>query len=120
MMNIYQDAAGNWILFDGATKHRFDTEQEAQQAMAKTATAQAIVAAVQSLATATDSAADLEAEYFDAGAWADGDVAPLGITASDLSSCITLLQQVNKLMTGQATSPAMYRSTLNKVRRVGA
>lgn len=33
-MNIYQSAGNDWILFDGVTKHRFDTEREAQQAMA--------------------------------------------------------------------------------------
>lgn len=33
-MNIYQSATGDWIFFDGTTKHRFDTEQEAQLAMA--------------------------------------------------------------------------------------
>lgn len=98
----------------------FDSEQEAQQYMAKIDTAKAIVKAVQSLSTATDSAADLEAEYFDAGTWADGDVAALGLTASDIASCITLLQQVEALMTNQATATAMYRSTLNKVRRVSA
>jgi len=63
-------------------------------------------------------AADLEAEYFDAGSWADGDVSALGITAADLASCITLLQQIDALMSGSATSVAAYRATLNKVRRI--
>ncbi len=90
--------------------------------MAKLDTAKAIVKAAQSLATATDSASDLEAEYFDAAGagWVDADVAALGITAAQLAGCITLLQQVDKLMTGAATTPAVYRSTLNQVRRVQA
>lgn len=66
----------------------------------KIETAKAIVKTVQSLATATDSAADLEAEYFDVGNWVDADVAALGITAAQLASCLTLLQQINLLMTG--------------------
>ncbi len=121
-MNIYQDALGKWIYFDGVVKHAFGTEREARQAMAKQDTAKAIVKAVQSLATATDSAGDLEAEYFDAAGagWVDADVAALGITAAQLAGCITLLQQVNLLMTGAATTPAVYRSTLNQVRRVQA
>lgn len=117
---IWEATPGNWYANIAGQEYRFDSEGEARQAMAKTATAKAIVNAVQSLATATDSAGDLEAEYFDAGAFSDGDVSALGITASDLAACITLLQQVNKLMTGQATSPAIYRTTLNKVRRVSA
>ena len=84
----------------------------------KLETARAIVLAVKSLSTAADSASDLEAEYFDAGTFADADVAALGITAAQLASCITLLQQVGKLMTNQAITTAMYRTTLNQVRRV--
>lgn len=90
-------------------------------------TAKAIVKAVQSLATATDSAGDLEAEYFDAAGagWVDADVAALGITAAQLAGCITLLQQIPKLMLGTIAAdghsdiaPAVYRTTLNVVRRV--
>jgi hypothetical protein len=86
--------------------------------MAKIDTAKAIVAAVKSLALVTDTAADLEAEYFDAGTFVDGDVSALGLTAADIASCITLLQQMSNLMTGGATAVAMYRTTLNKVRRI--
>lgn len=98
----------------------FDTQQEAQSFMAKVDTAKAIISTVQTLATATDGAADRVAEYWDAAGtgWVDGDVAPLGITAAQLTACITLLEQVNLLMTNEATTPSMYRSTLNTVRRV--
>ena len=83
--------------------------------MAKIDTAKAIVRAVQSLALATDSASDLVAEYWDAvgTGWIDDDVAPMGITAAQLTACITLLEQVNLLMTNQATTPIMHRTTLN-------
>ncbi len=96
----------------------FDTRQEAFESMSKLNTAAAIVKAVQSLAVAADSASDLEAEYFDVGAPLDADVAPLGLTADDIAACVTLLQQIIALMGGQATTPAVYRATLNKVRRV--
>ena len=86
--------------------------------MAKIDTAKAIIAAVQTLAPATDTAEDLQSEYFDTGPFVDADVAALGITADNLASCITLLQQINALMSGAANTPAIYRSTLNKVRRV--
>ncbi len=84
----------------------------------KLKTAQAIVAAVQSLAPASDGAADLVQEFFYVGAFVDADVEALGVTASDLAACITLLQQFALLMTGQATAAASYTTTLNKVRRV--
>ena len=82
--------------------------------------AKAVIRAVQSLSTVTDTAADLSAEYFDAGTIVDADLEPLGIPAATLSSCITLLEQVHNLMTGVATYPSGYRTTLNKVRRVQA
>ena len=116
-MDIWQ-SNGHWYANADGREYQFETEQEARQAMAKIETAKAIVRVVQSLALATDGAPDLEAEYFDVGAWTDADVAALGITAADLASCITLLQQVAALMTGGATSPAVYRTTLNKMRRV--
>lgn len=117
-MNIFQNSLGMWVLHVGATFRYFDSQQEAMIAMAKLNTAKAIVGAVQALAATADDAADLEAEYFDAGTWVDDDVAALGITADNLASCLTLLQQFDKLMTNQATTPAAYRSTLNRVRRV--
>lgn len=88
--------------------------------MAKLDTAKAIVRTVQSLAPATDTAGDLEKEYFDvAGAgWVDADVAAIGITAAQLASCLTLLQQFGKLMTAQATTPIDNTASLNQVRRV--
>ena len=117
-MDIKQNPGGaGWIVrFDNGTYKIYSTEMEAIQAMAKIDTARAITTAVQALATPTDLSADLVAQYFDAGTFADADVAPLGITAADLASCITLLQQVENLMTGQATAVAIYRTTLNKVR----
>lgn len=100
----------------------FDSEQEAHSFMAKIDTAKAVVRAVQSLTTATDTAGDLEKEYFDVagGGWVDADVAAIGITAAQLASCLTLLQQFAKLMTAQATTPIDNTASLNQVRRVQA
>ena len=123
-MNIKRNpqiGATDYLLrFDDGTATSFESELEARRTMAKTNTAKAVVSAVQSLAPATDSAAALEAEYFDIGGWTDDDVASLGITADDLAACITLLQQVKALMSGNATTPSVYRTTLNRVRRVSA
>jgi hypothetical protein len=118
-MDIWQ-SAGYWYVNDGGREYQFDSEQEARQAMAKIETAKAIIGAVRSLTTAADDGPDVVAEYFDVGNWTDADVAPLGITAAQLAAGLTLLQQVNLLMTGEATTPAVYRTTLNQLRRVSA
>lgn len=128
-MTIYQDAAGKWVFFDGAAKHRFDSEQEAHVFMNKLATAKFLVELVQSMAKVADNAADAIPEYFDvAGAgWTDDDVAALGITAAQLAACVTFIEQIPKLMLGTIAvdghsdiAPANYRATLNAVRRVQA
>jgi hypothetical protein len=121
-MADYRQSGGTWFVVDGGREYVFASEQEARQTMAKLATAQAIVRTVQSLAAATDSATDLEKEYFDVqgAGWVDGDVEALGITAAQLGGCLTLLQQFAKLMTAQATTPLDNTATLNSVRRVQA
>lgn len=121
-MVTFWESAGHWYANDGGVELMFDTEQEAHQFMAKQDTAKAIIEAVQSLATATDTAGDLEKEYFDvAGAgWVDADVAALGITAAQLASCITFLENFDKFMTNQVAAQADYTAVLNAVRRVQA
>ena len=121
-MADYRESGGTWYVVDGTQEYILSSEQEARQFMAKQDTAKAIVKTVQSLATATDTAGDLEKEYFDvAGSgWVDADVAALGITAAQLASCLTLLQQFAKLMTAQATTPIDNTASLNQVRRVQA
>jgi hypothetical protein len=73
----YRQSGGTWYVVDGSQESVFNSEQEAHTFMAKIETAKAIVKAVQSLALATDTAADLEAEYFDTqgAGWVDADVA---------------------------------------------
>jgi len=119
-MDIKRNPAGlGWMVrYDNETYTIFYTQKEAVNCMAKIDTAKAIISAVKSMATATDQATDLVSEYWDVGTFVDEDVAALGITAAQLTSCITLLEQVDKLMTNQETSSSMYRTTLNQVRRV--
>jgi hypothetical protein len=45
-------------------------------------------------------------------------VAALGITAAQLTACITTLEQAALFMAGSATTPVAHRVTLNAVRRV--
>jgi hypothetical protein len=117
-MSLPKDSNGQYYYSIDGVYYRFPQGIDGEIMMAKLQTAQAIVAAVKALATPTDLATDLVAEYFDAGTFADADVAALGITAVDLTNCVTLLENFDKFMTDQAVTPAMNRVTLNKVRRV--
>lgn len=113
-----KDADGIYYYSIGGVYFRLPAGLQGEKTMQKLKTAQAIVSTVQSLALATDDADNLVKEYFDAGTFTDEDLAALGITAAQLAACITLLEQVDKLMTNQATSTADFTATLNSVRRV--
>ena len=110
--------SAQWYALTGETLTAAEAASALGGYMKKEETAKAIIRAVQSLATVNDLGPDLVKEYFDAGAFADGDVAAIGITAAQLGACITLLQQVGLLMGSGATTPADYTATLNAVRRV--
>ena len=123
-MNIARRYDVKWIfctLGTEASEVIFDTQMEAMTAMAKLETAKAIVAAVKTLTTVNDGAGDLVQEYWDPpcnGIFTDDDVAALGITAAQLTACITTLEQAALFMAGSATTPVVHRVTLNAVRRV--
>jgi hypothetical protein len=138
-MNIYTDS-GKWFVWKDLVRTEFDTrtqaewfaltgeslsEAEAALAMgvymAKIETAKAIINTVKTLVTVNDGAGDLVQEYWDPpcnGTFTDEDVAALGITAAQLTACITTLEQAALFMAGSATTPVAHRVTLNAVRRV--
>jgi len=76
----------------------------------------------QSLANIADVASDLEKEYFDAGYnnMTQEDLGALNVTPAEIASIITVLQQLKKLVSNEATTPADYMASLNKVRRSGS
>ena len=83
-----------------------------------------IVRAVRSLADIADVAAERQKEYFDnaynsAGAneILDSDLTDIDITAADLASAITLLEQFDNFANNSAVTQADYMSTMNKLRR---
>ena len=117
----YQSASGDWIVFDGVTKHRFDTEAEAyvwRESMSKkTELAQAVVADVQSVAGIMDDGPDALQRYFDSGyTYTDEDLAELGITATQFTACLTLLENIDKFFGGTNPTNTVYRVTVNAVR----
>jgi hypothetical protein len=97
----------------------FETELEAWQMSQKLETAREIIRVAKSLATVADLGADVTQEYFDSSAFTDDDVAPLGITAAQLTSVITMLQELEKFFSNEAVTAALYRTTLNGIRRTG-
>jgi cell fate (sporulation/competence/biofilm development) regulator YlbF (YheA/YmcA/DUF963 family) len=118
-----QIGATDYLLrLDDGTAITFDTEQEARQAMAKIETAKAVIEPVKAVAETADVAKDRIKEYFDLAGdgWVDADVAALGITAAQLASCITFLENFDKFMTNQVAAQADYTAVLNAVRRVSA
>lgn len=121
-MMIY-DEFDKWVLWlqDAARTHLyFDTEMEARQAMNKLELAGAIIYQAQLLAKPLDEGPDVLQEYFDAGiTFTDEDVAALGVTAAQVTACLTLLENVNKFFRGENPTNAVYRVTINNVRRAG-
>lgn len=87
-------------------------------------TAAAVVRSVQSLAAPMDSAQDVWQEFWDvvngSGAYNDQELEDLGITAAQLASCVTVLENFNKFVQGNSPANDAYRVTINTMRRVGA
>lgn len=84
--------------------------------------AQAQIAAT-NFAQVADKLANVETVYFDRGyngggtnPIVDGDITILNITAAQLTSLITLIQQLNNFLGNIAVTTADYDSTLNNVR----
>lgn len=118
-MRIYQDAFGKWLFWTGSTKLPFDTEKEAIDAMEKLELAKAIVYVTKQLIETMDNGPDVLQEYFDSGiTFTDEDVAPLGLVAIDITACLTALENVGKFFSGDSPVNAVYRVTVNTVRRV--
>lgn len=90
----------------------------------RTAAAAAVVRSVQALAAPMDVAEDTWQEFWDvvnsSGAFTDEELEAMGITAAQLASCVTTLENFNKFMEGQSPANDIYRIVVNTMRRVGA
>ena len=87
--------------------------------MSKLELAKAILYQTQLHVRAMDENPDVLQEYFDSGVtFTDSDVADLGITAADVTACLTFLENAGKFYGGTTPTNAAYRVTINSVRRV--
>ena len=111
-----------WVLWlqDAANTHLyFDTEMEAREAMTEIELIKAIVYQAQLHAKPLDEGGDVLQEYFDSGiTLTDEMCAPLGVTAAQVSACLILLENAGKFYAGATPANAVYRTTINAIRRV--
>jgi hypothetical protein len=122
---VYQATDGRWIVFNNGIKSGyFINEGDAQNMATKITWSTQAQADATTLAQVADKLANLETVYFDRGydsgggdPIVDGDVVSLGITAAQLGSLITLIQQLNNFLGNSAVTAADYDSTLNAVRK---
>lgn len=97
----------------------FETDQERLMALQKLEIARAVIRDVQVLAPVMDSASDRWQKYWDAGGnFTDGDLEPLGITASQFGDCVNFLDSFSKFMNGQENQAQIWRVIMNKMRRL--
>ena len=121
---VYQASDGRWLVFNNEIKSDyFNTEAEAVDMATKITWATQAQVDATTLAQVADRLANLETVYFDRGynsggsdPIGDGDVVTLGITAAQLGSLVTLIQQLNNFLGNVAVITADYDSTLNVVR----
>lgn len=90
----------------------------------KTEYAMELIWRMQQLAEVAEACPNLEAEYFDAGYGSGGaneiteeDLETVGCTVAELTSLITVCQQVHKLLNNQATAQGDYSVNLNRIKR---
>ncbi len=116
------DGSGWLIRFDDGTSLIVSTEKEAVTMATKIGWAQRAQTMSNNLAVVLNSAADLESSYFDRGynagptAITDSDVESLGITAANVSSFITMSQQLAKFVGNEVVTQGDYDSTINAMR----
>ncbi len=121
---VYQAGDGRWLVFNNGIKSDYFTlESEAENMATKITFATQAQLDATTLAQVADKLANLETVYFDRGynsggssPIADVDIASLNITAAQLASLITLIQQLNNFVGNSAVTTADYDATLNAVR----
>ncbi len=134
-MYLYQDASGNWIVFDGTVKQTFGANYGAALSYSKVLErsevnmskkvdfARRAQAACNQLAALLETAETLQ-EVYDArqygpgmaGAVTDEDLAELDITADNLYAAMIAFDQIRSLVNNLDAAKGDYMATVNKLR----
>jgi hypothetical protein len=122
-MSIYQSSSGQWIFFDGATKHYFDTRMEALEMAQKIKFVEQAQGASTSLAATFNELADLISVYYDRGyndiggnPIVDGDITGTGNTTAQVAAFVTMAEELVKFANNQAVVVGDYSATVNAMR----
>ncbi len=125
MTQVYQASDGKWIVLNNDQKTYFlsNQEQEARIMADKIKFTNQVCTWSTNLAVLFKNARDLQGVYFDEGfdgagsdPITDVDVTSLGVTATDVSSVVTLLQQLQNLENNIAVITGDYGSIVNRMR----
>jgi hypothetical protein len=121
----YDPLLEQWYLqLDASTIIRFDTAEEAWNMSNKITFVNTLKGLVTDLAKVSDTIPDMVQVYFDRGYNAagddpivDADLEAIGLTAADVASIATLMQNYEKFVEGDDTLvDTVYRVTMNKFR----
>lgn len=124
-IKVDQISDNEWAVKIIGTKlqYFFNTVTEAMDMANKLEYAQDMQQFMTDLAGLFRDAPDLEGVYFDRGyngggsdPIVDGDVSGLGITAADIASGITLVQQLQNFANNSAVTTGDYSATVNALR----
>ena len=119
-MRIYQSSDGKWIFFDGTSKHYYDTESEAMNAMGKAKMVNEVLSVIKMLVEPMEKVADVWQLYWDlGGSVSENDLASTGLTTDEFAGMITTLEQFKKFCNNEAVTPSAYRININKAKMSG-
>ncbi len=123
-MNVYQASDGQWIVYNEGIKTFFATEAEAIAMSEKIIFAENAQAISQALALLIEKLPSVDGvwaiqEYgvSEADEMIDEDVVSTGNTAAEIAAFVTFSDNFQKFLGGLAIAPAVYRDTLNKLRK---
>ena len=127
-MRVYQRDDGVWVVVWGErheNKQVANTEQEALDMSDKINFTIRMQELVTALANVQDQVPDDWQLFFDRGynsgganPIVDGDISSTGLTAAQVESAITLYENLDKFLSGTAVSQAVYRQTVNAIRKL--
>lgn len=128
-MRIYQRQEDDlWVIVWGAhyqNKQVASTEMEALEMAEKIEFVEKLRSLVDTIGAVMDAEGDVYQLYFDRGyngggadPIVDGDITSTGLTAAEVTSAITLLENLVAFFNGTSPVNAQYRVTVNSVRRL--